>query len=488
MSRASGRTVTPPSSTIARLLALAAGVFVVISMLLSSGSAAASIDRIYTLPFYSSWIKTCGVGCYSGHRGTDYQLGDAANPGEVVAAAFKGSVQRVNSQTSAGKYIVIDHGNTHMTRYLHLQDFVGGSGSVARGEVIAYEGNTGGPWCQDPPQCTIWASPYHLHFETKINATPGDYTSGTAVDPYDSNTYLWEDNAPGDAAHAPNHADFSPAIASFCCGRVDIFVRGKGNGLWQRTRYGNGAWSGWSQPRPGDCLKSAPAASTWSTTRIDVFYRGCDNVIYWTKWTGSAWAASAPLGASCTLGAPAAASWGTNRIDVFYRGCNNLLYWTYTTNGGSSWSTHTTVPYATCLRSGPGAVSWSSGRLDVVYRGCDDAIYHHWYTGAWQPPESFGGCTMLAPSIASWGSTKLDVFHRGCGPWYWEGVFHKSYNGSSWSAWTDRGGCLASAPRTDAWAPDWLNVLYRGCDSPANVYNLYWNGGSWAHAFSSYWP
>ena len=48
------------------------------------------------------------------------------------------------------------------------------AGKWWRGETfIGYEGNTGGPWCQDPPACTIYASPYHLHFETRHNGTGG---------------------------------------------------------------------------------------------------------------------------------------------------------------------------------------------------------------------------------------------------------------------------------------------------------------------------
>jgi len=192
------RRVNPLSISLA-LVAAMAGIIV----LGDASTARASVDRIYTLPFYSSVAFECHfTDCYAGHNGTDYQLGNPSTGGENVVAAYGGTVYSVDSQTSAGKYIVIDHGNTHMTRYLHLQSFVVSSGSVARGQRIGYEGHTGGPWCQNPPTCSIYASPDHLHFETKINATSGNYSSGTPVNPYSSSTFLWTLDPPVYAASA----------------------------------------------------------------------------------------------------------------------------------------------------------------------------------------------------------------------------------------------------------------------------------------------
>jgi len=366
---------------------------------------------------------------------------------------------------------VIDHGNGHRTRYLHLNapglpPQWPSTSSVARGEILGYEGSTG---YTDPPGFN------HLHFETRHGATT--FTcgkDGTAVDPYATSTYMWQDNP-------PNHADFSPASASWVSSRRDVFVRGGVNAdgtandqLYQRTNESGS----WTAPIAGSCLRSGPAASSWSNTRIDVFYRGCDNAIWHNWWTGGSIWYGESLG-GCTLGAPGAASWGTNRLDVFIRGCDNAL-WHYWWVGGPTWYGE---GLGGCLRSGPAAVSWGNNRLDVVYRGCDDAIWHSWQQNgsAWHG-ESLGGCTMLSPGIASWESGKLDVFHRGCGPaGAGEGMYQKSYSGS-WGGWTSLGGCLASGPGADAWAPDKIDVFIRGCDSPANsyrdVFNTSWSGWS----------
>jgi hypothetical protein len=427
----------------------------------------------------------CGFHCYydpvyGWHEGTDYELGTPGAGGEVVAAAAGGTAKPCPLHPSAGNYIVIDHGNGHRTRYLHLNGapLPTDGQAIARGAIIGYEGNTG---YTDPPGF------YHLHFETRVDATT--FTcgkDGTAVDPYagpySPGTYMWEDNP-------PNHADFSPAVASWASSRVDVFVRGKNDDLYQRTLTG-GSWSGWSRPRPGDCLRSAPSASTWGTSRIDVFYRGCDNDLWRTTWNGSSWSMSSqPRPGQCLLSAPAATSWGTNRIDVFFRGCDNDL-WRITWNG-SSWSTPIRPIPGQCMRSSPAAVARGVNQIDVFYRGCDNGVWRHWYdNGPWQT-QGLGGCTMTAPAVASWAANRLDVFVRGCedGPYHMEGIFQTSWNGTSWSGFVNRGGCLASGPGSDAWSPDWLNVVYRGCDSPAGLYEAYWNGSAWAHFdFGVDWP
>jgi len=93
-------------------------------------------------------------------------------------------------------------------RYLHFNtQALPSDRAVARGERIGYEGNLG---------FTVPSGFYHLHFETRHGAT--SFTcgkDGTAVDPYAPSTYMWQDQAPGDSTHQPNHADFSPAVTQW---------------------------------------------------------------------------------------------------------------------------------------------------------------------------------------------------------------------------------------------------------------------------------
>jgi hypothetical protein len=456
----------------------------------NGGSAEASIDRIYTLPFYSSALKTCEFGCYAGHLGTDYQLGVPTAPEEVVLAALAGTVLTVDSQTQAGKYIVIDHGNTHMTRYLHLQGFVAITGSsVAAGEVIGYEGHSGGPWCQDPPDCNVYASPNHLHFETKIDATPGNYSSGTAVDPHGASTFLWQDDP-------PNHADFAPAISAYSTSSYSEFVRGKNNKLYRRENGGGSFSLIPSVP----CVRSGPGTAQWSTSQGIVLARDCSNYLRFTRWIGSGWSAwtlTHPY--SCLLSAPGVANPTGDDLYVYYRGCNNLIYETVSTNGGSNWTTAVAVSGA-CAMSAPGATAMGSNRIDIVYRGCSsDTTFHTWKNvgGGWSHEGFAGTCTKVAPGIASWTTGTLEVFHRGCtgvpnpsGPDF-EGIYRASYTGS-WSGWTlFSGSCAASGIGMDAWAPDRLDAAYRGCTAPY-VFKAYRTGSnpgdSWTHIIIGSWP
>ena len=151
-----------------------------------SNQAEAAIERIYTLPFYDSFQISGGF-IEGSHFGIDYVVGTSGVGGEEIVAAAGGTAKPCDFSFTAGNYIVLNHGNGHRTRYLHLiDDPLPSEGEyVGRGEIIGYEGNTGdstGP---------------HLHFETRHAATTFTCGSdGTAVDPYASSTYMWTTNPP----------------------------------------------------------------------------------------------------------------------------------------------------------------------------------------------------------------------------------------------------------------------------------------------------
>lgn len=96
------------------------------------------------------------------HNGLDL----AINTGTPVRAAAAGRVTFSGDNGGYGLLIKIDHGNGIETRYAHNSRLVARVGQrVARGDLIAYSGNTGnstGP---------------HLHFEIRRN--------GVALDPLD---------------------------------------------------------------------------------------------------------------------------------------------------------------------------------------------------------------------------------------------------------------------------------------------------------------
>jgi murein DD-endopeptidase len=93
------------------------------------------------------------------HNGVDL----ATPTGTPILSTGDGIVSRIGNHPYAGKYIDIDHGGTHTTRYLHLHKILVRKGAaIERGQKIALSGNTGrstGP---------------HLHFEFHINGRPVD--------------------------------------------------------------------------------------------------------------------------------------------------------------------------------------------------------------------------------------------------------------------------------------------------------------------------
>lgn len=98
------------------------------------------------------------TGRVSPHNGTDF----AIPIGTPIIAPADGKVLRVAYQAhGAGNYLVLQHGQTYRTVYMHLSKVLVKVGqSIRRGQRIALSGNTGrstGP---------------HLHYEFRINNRP----------------------------------------------------------------------------------------------------------------------------------------------------------------------------------------------------------------------------------------------------------------------------------------------------------------------------
>ena len=90
------------------------------------------------------------------HRGIDY----AAPTGTPILAAGDGRVTAATRSSSNGNYVVLQHGEQFMTKYLHLSKFARGvrkGDKVRQGQIIGYVGATG------------WATGPHLHYEFLVN-------------------------------------------------------------------------------------------------------------------------------------------------------------------------------------------------------------------------------------------------------------------------------------------------------------------------------
>ena len=90
------------------------------------------------------------------HRGIDY----AAPSGTPIIAAGDGKVKRASRSSANGNFVVLQHGEQFVTKYLHLSKFARGvkqGRRVKQGQIIGYVGATG------------WATGPHLHYEFLVN-------------------------------------------------------------------------------------------------------------------------------------------------------------------------------------------------------------------------------------------------------------------------------------------------------------------------------
>ena len=114
----------------------------------------------------------------SQHKGVDVLLAKTSTSGGsaatitsigdgTVKTAFKNCRGFDDKTNTAGNYVVIDHGNGLVTKYMHMQYGsipVSAGDKVSKGQKIGYMGTTG---------CSTGV---HLHFQVESN--------GTAIEPY----------------------------------------------------------------------------------------------------------------------------------------------------------------------------------------------------------------------------------------------------------------------------------------------------------------
>mgnify|MGYP000962971495 CR=1 FL=1 len=99
-----------------------------------------------------------GIGDSRPHKGHDY----AAAPGTPIYAAAAGKVTTAGYSISAGYWVVINHGNGLVTKYMHMwqMPYVSTGQTVEKGQNIGGVGTTG------------QSTGNHLHFQVELNGVP----------------------------------------------------------------------------------------------------------------------------------------------------------------------------------------------------------------------------------------------------------------------------------------------------------------------------
>jgi YVTN family beta-propeller protein len=231
-----------------------------------------------------------------------------------------------------------------------------------------------------------------------------------------------------------------PAAVSWGPNRVDVFGVGSDGRLWQRFWDGR-AWIGWMSPfgapPPGIAPGSGPAVASWAPGRLDVFVRGTDNAIWQVVWSGGRWSGWVSQGGT-VVSDPAAVSWGPNRVDVFGVGSDGRL-WQRVWDGRawSNWVRPFALPPAGIAPgSGPAASSRAPGQLDVLVRGADNGIWQIFWNAGWSSWISQGRIIVSNPAAVSQSVNQIDLFGTGS-----DGrIYQKAWNGRAWSAWVSTTG------------------------------------------------
>lgn len=230
----------------------------------------------------------------------------------------------------------------------------------------------------------------------------------------------------------PGGAIGDPAVFSWAPGRLDIFVRGVDNRLWQLFRPIQTSFiptepfqSDWFKPVGDDgVLASGPAVSSRGPGRLDLFVRGTDGQVYERFYDGTwnnAWLPQgAPPDGVSVVGEPASASGDTMRVDLFVRGTDNEL-WTKWYDGTRWTAWARPVSFPAVLTSSPAAVSGGPQQVVVFARGADANMWSTEGNGtgplSWRGwlPESVGGANPIKdrPAATGRGLSQIDVFVRG---------------------------------------------------------------------------
>lgn len=170
-------------------------------------------------------------------------------------------------------------------------------------------------------------------------------------------------------------------------GRLDVFVLGTDGQIYQRfwanDRWNGGGWIAQSEPVGATSAVGDPSAVWASPTgpeRLDIFIRGSDDKLWQRTWNGSAWTPwGQPFGPLGTLASsPDATLYDQgvirDQVAVFVRGTDGGVWGISTTAGSSSQWVRLGQPVDVIVDS-PGATSRPNGRLEVFARVPGNAAF-----------------------------------------------------------------------------------------------------------------
>jgi alpha-galactosidase len=228
-------------------------------------------------------------------------------------------------------------------------------------------------------------------------------------------------------------ASASPALVRFDDTHASAFVRDPGGSLRQNVRSGTGwstSWTDLGGPVGGKIL-GQPAAYGSADGRIDVFVRGTDNAVWQRTFTGGTWGAWVSLGGT-VVDAPTVAWVDPTRWTVFARAGDGTI-WSRTADTG--WS-GIGAPDNQPIDGRPSAVQDDAGVIHVAVRARTDEVWERTRAadGTWSDWSDLGGTVSGSPTlVTTLGRVYLFVLAADNKLW------QRNYADGAWGGWFARG-------------------------------------------------
>ena len=225
------------------------------------------------------------------------------------------------------------------------------------------------------------------------------------------------------------NASDSPALVRFDDTHAHVFVRDVSGQLAEST-VGSGKWAKLGGPTNNQIV-GQPAAYGSGTDRVDVFVRGTDNAVYQRTFEHGCWGRWIKLGGNVT-DSPTVAFTSPTQWTVVARGTDGKVWQRGTTGGWTSLGSPSDKP----IYGRPSAVADANG-THIVVRAFDDSAWL-WAQGTgWT---GLGGVISTAPTLLA-TSGRLYMFARASDYTLWQ----RNFADGSWGGWFPRGEYASNA-------------------------------------------
>jgi len=77
---------------------------------------------------------------------------------------------------------------------------------------------------------------------------------------------------------------------------------------------------------------------SWASNRLEVFVKGCVDALWQKSWTGSGWSPGYGTLGGCLTSGGGARAYGVHIFDVMVRGCDGNLWWNWSAGSGQPWN------------------------------------------------------------------------------------------------------------------------------------------------------